>query len=139
MSGAAVPAEVGRDEALVRLCDSGHIRGDGSVKERAFRSGSYPFEISVHRDRWCMPGCRDRRRASVSFEVRQVLEIDPPASVRSDPVPDSPDHALVQLLASIGITAKTQDEAKNHAKVFATHLQLCAALAGIAKPNPREP
>jgi len=128
MSVEAVPLFVGDAENLVRSCNSGDIRGSGSVKHRAFVSTKEPLEISVHRDAHCDESCRDRARAAVMVVAGQARQIASKPSVESAPPPI--DHALIGLPGAPPIA--TKDELQQHADLWAKHDALCRELADIA-------
>jgi len=133
MSSEEAPFFVENVEPLIRTCSSGNIRGDGTVKPRAFVATQDPLEISVHRDAFCDEGCRDRTQAAVRVMAGEVRQLASRPTVDSAPPPI--DHALICPPDVPPI--KTRDELQANATLFAKHAELCRELAAIAEPCER--
>jgi len=121
---------VENDEELIRECSSGNIRGDGSVKPRAFVATKDPLEISVHRENYCDDVCRDRSKAAVRVIAGEARQLESKPVVKSEPPPI--DHALICVAEAPAVRTKEELSISANAVAFAKHDALCRELASIA-------
>jgi len=132
-----VPTFVENHEDLVRTCGSGDIKGGGRVHHRAFMSQRYPFEISLHREAYCAPHCRDRAKAAVRASAGRVRSVATNPTVTADHDPE-PDHCVVMVPGIPNVASRVEAQLSEHATWFKRHDQLCRELAAISIPIERE-
>jgi hypothetical protein len=137
MSIEEAPFLIAHDEQLVRECGSGDVRRDGTVKPRAFMATREPLEISVHRDGYCDPSCRDRSDAAAMVVAGSVRLIASRPLVVS--APPAIDHALIALRDAPTIATKAELMIEQNAAVAERHHALCRELAAIATACDRIP
>ena len=135
MTVESVPLFVSDDEPLVRSCGSGDLKGGGKVRHRAFIATVDPLEISVHRDKYCDEGCRDRARAAAMVLAGEVRQLQSQPSVESAPPPI--DHALIGFPGAPPVKSKAELLVADYASFFQKHDALCRELASIAVPCER--